>query len=201
MRKLGGIFAATCLLTWVAGCSGGSTTAAPATTSAPSSSTSASVSKPKTTTATPTPTFAAAVSPSKVTGACPFLGSIELRQVVGDGNKSSDESTEGPAQNVGSGKAYQCTYPGRGAKLYVAALPGGPSPSAMIGTLTKKCGEAATPVPGAGDTAARCKMADGAEMVVVGKHSHGQLRVAQLFIAPTRTDVYDSLAKLLGGRL
>ena len=199
MRFSGGIFAATCLLTAVTACSGGSTTAAPATTSAPPSSTSAS--KPTPTTATPTPTFAAVVSPDKVTGACPFLGGVEIRQITGDGNKGSNEGTEGEPENVGSGKAYQCSYDGLSASLFVVAIPGNQAPAAMIGRLTKECREAATPVAGAGDTATRCKTTDGAEMVVVGKRSHAQTRVAQLYLAPARTDVYESLAKLLGDRL
>lgn len=199
MRFLGGIFAAACLLTCVTACSGGSTTAAPTTTSAPPSSTS--VSKPKPTTATPTPTFAAVVSPAKVTAACPFLGGVEIRQLTGDGNQSSDAGTEGRSESVGPGRAYECDYDGLMTTLYVVAIPGNQPATAMIGKLTKECREAAQPIPGAGETATRCKTTDGAEMVVVGKRGHGQTRVAQLYLPPARTDVYESLAKLLGDRL
>ncbi|WP_039912151.1 hypothetical protein [Amycolatopsis vancoresmycina] len=195
MRFVGGIFAVACLLTCVTACSGGSTTAAPATTSAPPSSTS--VSKP-----TPTPTtpkFAAVVSPEKVTAACPFLGGSEVRELTGRPGEKG-EGTEGKSEDVNPGTAYHCGY-GLNGELVVVALPGAQSPSATIGRLNKECKEPAKPIPGAGEYASHCKFPDGEEMVAIGKRGHGQSRFAQFYTPTNREDVYVSVAKLLGDRL
>ncbi|MCR6486363.1 hypothetical protein M8542_26395 [Amycolatopsis sp. OK19-0408] len=197
MRFTGGFFAAACLLTCVAACSGGATTAAPATTSAPPSSTSAS--KPKPTTAAPTPTFAAVVSPAKVTAACPFLGGSEVRALTGRPGETG-EGTEAASEAMNPGTAYHCQY-GLNGELVVVAIPGAQSPSATIGRLDKECKEPAKPVPGAGEYATHCKFPDGEEMIAVGKRGHGQSRFAQFYTPSNRDDVYVSLAKLLGDRL
>ncbi|MFJ1762645.1 hypothetical protein ACIOD2_20170 [Amycolatopsis sp. NPDC088138] len=197
MRTLGGIFAAACLLTCVTACSGGSTAAAPAITSASPSSTSAS--KPKTTTTAPTPTFAAVVSPAKVTAACPFLGGSEVRQLTGRPDERG-EGTEGAPEKVGSGMAYRCSY-GLNGELFVVAIPGAQNPTATIGKLNKECIEAAVPLPGIAEYTTQCKGPDHEEMIAVGKRAHGQTRVAQFYVPLTRSDVYLSIAKLLGDRL
>ncbi len=195
---MGEIFAAACLLTCVTACSGGSTTAAPATTSAPPSSTSASP-KPTPTPTPTTPKFAPVVSPAKVTAACPFLGGSEVRELTGRPGESG-EGKEGESEAVNPGTAYHCGY-GLNGELVVVAIPGTQSPSATIGRLNKDCKESAKPIPGAGEYASHCKFPDGEEMVAIGKRGHGQSRFAQFYTPTNREDVYVSVAKLLGDRL
>ena len=195
MRIPGGIFAAACLLTCVTACSGGSTTAAPATTSAPPSSTS--VSKPKPATTAP-PAFAPAVSPAKVTGACPFLGNAEFAQVLGTA-WNVREPSEMPPEPIGPGKAFRCSY--AFGELYVLAVAGGKPASSMVKQLQSECDDPAKPVPGAGETASYCYGSGASSLVFVAKHAHGQLRVAEIEMGRSRADVCESLAKLLGDRL
>jgi hypothetical protein len=194
VRTLGGIFAAACLLTCVTACSGGSTTAAPAITSAPPSSTS--VSKPKTT----APTFTPAASPASLSAACPFLSSDEILKLTG-------QSMSGGSKDLGQtktkvGTAYECQY-GAGVlgELFVGT--DSTSPARFISGSKTGCAAPVT-VPGVGDAAMHCKSTgpDGGTVLAVAKQSHGQLRTAQLFLYAEGTDEsYAAIMKLLGDRL
>ncbi|MEU7787082.1 hypothetical protein [Amycolatopsis sp. NPDC049159] len=195
MRSLRGILAAACLLTCVAACSGGSTTTAAAP-SAPPSSTTAS--KPKPTPTPVPPTFTPVVSPAKLTGACPLLGNVELAQVLGVA-WNTREPSEMPPEQIGPGKAFRCSYPV--GELYVLAVSGGKSPAAMVKQLESECSEPPKPVAGAGEVASYCYGTGYSSLVVVAKHAHGQLRVAEVEMGRSRADVCESLAKLLGERL
>ncbi|WP_290061650.1 hypothetical protein [Amycolatopsis solani] len=194
MRSLRGILAAACLLTCVAACSSGTTTTAASTPPPPATT---SVSKPKPTT-TPTPTFTPAVSPAKLTGACPLLGNVELAQLLGVA-WNAREPSEMPPEPIGPGKAFRCSYPV--GELYVLAVSGGKSPDAMLKQLQSECDDAAKPVPGAGEAASYCYGKGYSSLVMVAKHAHGQLRVAEVEMGRSRADVCESLAKLLGERL
>jgi hypothetical protein len=196
VRKLGGLFAATCLLTWVAGCSGGSTTAAPATTSAPPSSTSASVSKPKTT----APTFTPVVSPASFSAACPFLNDLEIRQALGQSMTGGSKEVE--PTDTGVGKAYVCEYGGgQLGALYVAT--DSRTVAKFLASAKKDCKNPVM-LDGIGEGALHCEPTGDLSgiLIAVAKHSHGQLRTAELFLNPSgREDSYVSIAKLLGDRL
>jgi len=195
MRSLRGILAAACLLTCVAACSGGSTTTTAAAPPPPPPSTSTSKPKPAT---TPTPTFTPAVSPAKLTGACPLLGNVEFAQLLGVA-WNAREPSEMPPEPIGPGKAFRCSYPT--GELYVLAVSGGKSPAAMVKQLESECADPAKPVAGAGELASYCYGKGYSSLVVVAKHAHGQLRVAEVEMGRSRADVCESLAKLLGERL
>lgn len=193
MRFLGVLFAAACLLTCVTACSGGSTTAAPATTSAPPSSTS--VSKPKPT----APTFTPAASPASLTAACPFLSDTEIIQALGQSVSSGSKETEPVRTKVGT--AYVCEYgAGQTAELFI-----GPDTSVarFIAGAKSGCKNTET-MAGIGEAALHCESTGegGGTELAVAKHSHGQVRTAQLYLyASGRDDSYTQLGKLLADRL
>jgi hypothetical protein len=193
VRFLGEIFAAACLLTCVTACSGGSTTAAPATT--PASPSSTSVSKPKPT----APTFTPAASPAKLSAACPFLSSDELIQAIGRSVSGGAKETEPLQTKVGT--ALVCEYGGgQTASLFV-----GPDTSVARFVAGVKSG-CKNPVmmPGTGEAALHCESTgqDGGTELAVAKHSHGELRTADLnFSVSVGDTTYATLGKLLADRL
>ncbi|WP_328613377.1 hypothetical protein OHS18_31940 [Amycolatopsis sp. NBC_00355] len=193
MRLLGGIFAAACLLTCVTACTSGSTTAAPATTPALPSSTSTS--KPKPT----APTFTPAASPAKLSAACPFLSSDELIQAIGHSVSGGAKETE-PLRTK-AGTALVCEYGGgQTASLFV-----GPDTSVarFVAGVKSECRNAVM-VPGAGEAALHCESTgqDGGTELAVAKHSHGELRTAELNLyVSVGEDTYATLGKLLADRL
>ncbi|KFZ83306.1 hypothetical protein ED92_05225 [Amycolatopsis sp. MJM2582] len=193
----------TCLLFAVAACSSGAATEpTPTSTAPPSSSSKPAVSTTPSTTPPPVPL-------AKITAACPVLSPIEFLQVIG---KSDDlVADEGEAERVGAGKAYRCSFDdpkgkyARSAELFVAAIPGNQPPRTTIDKLAKECKQPVTQLPGIGEQALWCGIpTDGPDLnilVTVGKRSHGETRVATLYMNETRTDVYSSLAKLMADRL
>ena len=138
------------------------------------------------------------MSPAKLTGACPLLGNVELAQILGVA-WNAREPSEMPPEQIGPGKAFRCSYPV--GELYVLAVSGGKSPAAMVKQLESECAEPARPVAGAGEVASYCYGTGYSSLVVVAKHAHGQLRVAEVEMGRSRADVCESLAKLLGERL
>ena len=191
MRFLGGILA-TCLLTVVAACSGGTPAAAPpaSTSAAPSSA----VSKPKTT----APTFTPAASPATLTAACPFLSADEIMQALG--RSVAGGSAEGDPVQTGVGKAYACEYGKvQTGVLYVSA--DSTTPAQFLTRSKKDCANV-VPMKGIGEAAMHCEEKDLGLKIAVAKHSNGQVRTATLFLTPTGSeDSYTTLAKLLADRL
>ncbi len=197
-----GILTTVCLLLAVTACSSGTATEPAPMSSTPSPSKPASRTTPSPTTPPPAPI-------AKITAACPVLGATEILQVIG---KSDDlVANEGESERVGAGKAYRCAYEdpkgkyGKSAELFVAAIPGNQPPRATIDKLAKECKQPVTQLPGIGEQALWCEIpTDGPDLsilVSVGKRSHGETRVATLYMYPTRPDVYATLAKLFADRL
>ncbi|WP_410601731.1 hypothetical protein [Amycolatopsis sp. lyj-90] len=120
-------------------------------------------------------------------------------------------ANEGEAERVGTGKAYRCAFEdakgkrGKSAELFVAAIPGNQPPRATIDKLAKECKQPITQLPGIGEQALWCSIpTDGPDLnilVTAGKRSHGETRVATLYLYSTRSDVYATLAKMLADRL
>ncbi|GLY36618.1 hypothetical protein Amsp01_026420 [Amycolatopsis sp. NBRC 101858] len=190
MRFSGASFAAACLLTCVTACWGGSTTAAPATTPALPSSTSAS--KPKPT----APTFTPAASPEKLTAACPFLSDTEIMQALDNTLTGGMKETE-PVRT-----GYVCEYGvGHLAELIVGTDTR--SRAGFISAAKAGCTEPAA-IPGIGAAAMRCRPADQrfATFISAAKNSHGQLRTAELYLVPEGGEAACAkLGKLLADRL
>lgn len=194
MRNLGVLIAAACLLTGVAACSNGSTTAAaPATTSAPPTSTS--VSKPK-----PTPTFTPAASPATLKEACPFLNDAEIMQSLGRALSGGSKETE-PTE-TGAGKAYVCEY-GAGQLGYLFVATDSRTVAKFLAAAKKDCKDPVT-MPGVGEGAMHCELTGelSGVLVALAKHSHGQLRTAYLLLKADGPEAaYTALGKLLAERL
>jgi hypothetical protein len=154
------------------------------------------VSKPKTT----APTFTPAASPASLTAACSFLSSDEILKLTGQ-SMSGGSKELGPVPTQG-GQSYECQY-GAGVlgELFVGAAVG--SPASFIKAAKTNCSAPVT-MPGVGEAATHCKPTspNGGTLLAVAKHSHGQLRTAELFLyAEGTNDSYAAIAKLLADRL
>lgn len=105
---------------------------------------------------------------------------------------------------------YHCRYASRTGglqvhDLFVTVIPGTGQFASLLGEWTKDCAQPATPIAGLEATARTCALADaghgGDVMVLAGKKGHGETRLAELDLWPTRSDVYPKIARLLTDRL
>ncbi|WP_410672374.1 hypothetical protein [Amycolatopsis sp. cmx-4-68] len=152
-------------------------------------------------------------SPDKVTSACPFLGVTESSAVMGV-VLDTYAVEEAPTSQQGA-TTHHCNYASRtGGRqlfdLYVTVVPGTGQVAALVKEWTKRCLEPATPIADVEGTTRTCKLNDnvagngrgyGDVMLLVVKKSHGQTRLAELFMRPFAADVYAKLARLLSDRL
>ncbi|MFB9690568.1 hypothetical protein [Amycolatopsis plumensis] len=158
---------------------------------------------------TPVPPAAVAppASPVKITAACPLFGPADLQQLL----ETSEDlmATEQPAAGTsGPGTEFRCRYEGKYVHpwlldLWISSAADALPPEEAMKNIRKDCSGPVTAVPEAGEGAFFCDRTglDQAEMVVLGKRSHGQNRVAVAYVLKHRKDVYARLAKLLAERL
>jgi hypothetical protein len=210
--NLGGILAAAGSLVLLTACS----TPAPAQTTASASPSTAKPvptsdapalgpgpgSQPKTTPQPPPPN-----SPAEVTSACPFLGVTESSATMGV--VLDAYAVEEARTTQQDATTYHCDYASRtGGRqlldLYVTVVPGTGQVSSLVTEWTKDCKGPAKPIGGVAGTIRTCAL-DGTNagdvMVLVAKKSHGQTRLAELYLRPFRAEVYTKLAQLLTDRL
>ncbi|MFI5593292.1 hypothetical protein ACIA5G_50165 [Amycolatopsis sp. NPDC051758] len=159
-------------------------------------------SQPKTTPQPPPPN-----SPAKVTSACPFLGVTESSATMGvvlDAYAVEEATT-----TQQDATTYHCNYASRtGGRqlldLFVTVVPGTGQVSSLVTDWTRDCKGPAKPIAGVAGTTRTCSL-DGTNfgdvMVLVVKKSHGQTRVAELYLRPFSAEVYTKLAQLLTDRL
>lgn len=186
-------FLAGFLLVSAAACTSETTPPTPA----PAPSTSSS--KPTTT----SPATTAPASPAKVTAACPFLPLNEVRQIIGDGIYGAKAGQqEGAVQKNADRTDYWCGYGGKDG-LTLSIMPEeGWSIASMSAEAKKTCTATPMPLPGIGDDAWYCDITDDRVMTIVYKRSHGEIRFAGAkILGKTRTDVHQTIAKLLAERL
>ncbi|MGW3994204.1 hypothetical protein ACWEF6_12015 [Amycolatopsis sp. NPDC004772] len=156
----------------------------------------------------PVPPVAVAppASPVKITAACPFLGLADLQQLL----ETSEDlmATEQSVETAVPDTEFRCRYEGKYVHpwlldLWISSAAGSLPPEEAMKNIRKDCSGPVTPVPEAGEGAYFCDRAglDQAEMVVLGKRSHGENRVAVAYVLKHRKDVYARLAKLLAERL
>jgi hypothetical protein len=190
----------------LAACSTPAAPAEPSTTAKPATAVTSRT--PATTKPPPfTPPFTPPASPAKVDGACPFLGLGELQELLG----TSEDllATEQPADPAYVPHTeFQCRYEGKYVHpwlldLWIFAAAGSYRPAKAMKNYQADCSGPVTPVPGAGEGAYYCnrKDTDGKAMVITGKRSHGQNRLAIVYLLKQRAEVYTSLARMLADRL
>lgn len=104
---------------------------------------------------------------------------------------------------------YHCDYASRtGGRqlldLYVTVVPGTRQVASLVTEWTKDCKGPAKPIGGVAGTTRTCSL-DGTNsgdvMVLVAKKSHGQTRLAELYLRPFTEEVYTKLAQLLTDRM
>ena len=146
-------------------------------------------------------------SPAKVTSACPFLGVTESSATMGvvlDSYAVEEAST-----TQQDATTYHCNYASRtGGRqlldLYVTVVPGTRQVASLVTEWTKDCKGPAKPIGGVAGTTRTCSL-DGTNsgdvMVLVAKKSHGQTRLAELYLRPFTEEVYTKLAQLLTDRM
>jgi hypothetical protein len=166
--------------------------------------------KPGTTTKPPSrtpPPFTPPASPAKVTAACPFLGTAELQQLLGT-SEDLIATEQPPDGEFVPGTEFHCRYDGKYVHpwlldLWITASAGSYRPAESLENYKKDCAGPVTPVPGAGEGAYFCDRAGTgvAEMVITGKRSQGENRLAIAYMVKHRDEVYAGLAKLLAERL
>ncbi|MGK3206402.1 hypothetical protein [Amycolatopsis sp. MEPSY49] len=168
------------------------------------SSSAPSTTHPTAKKATPPP-FTPSASPATVTAACPFLGTAELQRIIGTSEDIiTTEKPPDPAFTPGT--QFQCRYEGKYVSpwlldLWIIASDRSYSPAKAIANSKKDCTGPVTTLPGIGDGAFFCDVADDAELVMTGKRSRGQNRTALIYLRKHRADVYTTLAETLAGRL
>ena len=163
--------------------------------------------KPAPTTTTKPPSFTPAASPDNVTAACPFLDTAEVQRLLGT-SEDIVAAEQPPDSAFAPGTGFHCRYEGKYVHpwlvdLWIITVP---DPGRLAESLEydkKDCGGPATAVPGAGDGAYFCDRAGTGtvEMVITGKPSHGETRLAVAYLLKHRDEVYTGLAKLLADRL
>ncbi|WIY01530.1 hypothetical protein QRX60_47190 [Amycolatopsis mongoliensis] len=146
-------------------------------------------------------------SPAEVTSACPFLGVTESSATMGVVlDAYAVEEAKTTQQDA---TTYHCTYASRtGGRqlldLFVTVVPGTGQIPSLVTAWTKDCKGPAKPIGGVAGTTRTCSL-DGADsgdvMVLVVKKSHGQTRLAELYVRPFTDEVYAKLAQLLTDRL
>jgi hypothetical protein len=93
--------------------------------------------------------------------------------------------------------------------LYVVVIRGSWSLPAQLAAEKEDCAAPAVAIPEAGEAAKYCSLQDievnglnkHVIRILVGKHGHGQTRIAVADVQAVRVDVYAAVAKLLGDRL
>ncbi|WIX98943.1 hypothetical protein QRX60_33465 [Amycolatopsis mongoliensis] len=85
--------------------------------------------------------------------------------------------------------------------LWIVASGRSYSPAKAMANSEKDCTGPVTTLPGIGDGAFFCTVADDEELVMTGKRSHGQNRTAHISLRKHRAEVYTGLAKVLADRL
>lgn len=183
-----------------AGCStgaNGAVVAAPASSSSPAPTTSASP---------PPPPFVPAVSPAKLTAACPFLDSAEIAKAFSDSN-IYDSSEQIPSVQGGL-TVYTCKYHRTDddgsllAALEIAETPTMVAQKTLLQVAEQECADKAQPL---GEAAIYCLSKGNGTDIAVIEPSHGVTRVAHLSLAAPRNDGfragYTTLAKTLADRL
>lgn len=143
----------------------------------------------------------------KVTGACPFLGTGELQKLIG----TSEDliATEQPADpTFVTDTEFQCRYEGKYVHpwlldLWVVAAVHSYGPAKALKNYQDDCSGPVTSMSGIGEGAYYCdrKDTDNTAMVVTGKRSHGQNRLAIVYLLKHRAEVYSSVARMLADRL
>ncbi|WP_410672576.1 hypothetical protein [Amycolatopsis sp. cmx-4-68] len=186
----------------LAACSTPAAPAEPSTTAKPATTVTS-----RTPTTTKPPPFTPPASPAKVDGACPFLGLGELQELLG----TSEDllATEQPADPAYVPHTeFQCRYEGKYVHpwlldLWIFAAAGSYRPATAMKNYQADCSGPVTPVPGVGEGAYYCnrKDTDGKAMVITGKRSHGQNRLAIVYLLKHRAEVYTSLARMIADRL
>jgi hypothetical protein len=203
MGRSGAALAAVLALTCAACTTPAPPPAPPATSAAPTPT------RPATTAVTTTkpaaPSFTPQVSPAKVTGACPFLGTGELQQVIGT-SEDIITTEEPPDPTFVPGTQFQCRYEGKYRTpwmldLWIIAWARSFTPAKSMKNGQKDCTGPVTPLPGIGDGAFFCDVAADEELVMTGKRSHGQNRTAHIYLRKYRDEVYTALARMLADRL
>lgn len=118
-------------------------------------------------------------------------------------------AVEQPPTTQQDAKTYQCHYASRtGGRqlldLFVTVIPGTRQVTALVTEWTKDCKGPAAPIAEVAGTTRTCSM-DGTNsgdvLVLVAKKSHGQTRLAELYLRPFPARVYTALAQLLNDRL
>jgi hypothetical protein len=206
MGRFGAALAAVLVLTCTAACSAPATPAAPST--PPKTTTTARpATTPATTTKPTAPPFTPLVSPAKVTAACPFLGTGELRELIGT-SEDLIATEQPPDPTYVPGTEFQCRYEGKYRTpwlldLWIVASARSYNPAKAIENSKRDCRGPVTSPPGIGEGAIYCELAaaDGDALVMTGKRSHGQNRTVTVYLIKQRSDVYTALAKTLADRL
>jgi hypothetical protein len=113
-----------------------------------------------------------------------------------------------PDRTFAEGTAFLCRYEGKYVHpwlldLWIFAVTGSSWPVEALETYKADCSGPVTAVPRAGDGAYFCdrKGTEDTEMVITGKHSHDQNRLAIAYLVKHRSDVYAQLAAKLAARL
>ncbi|MEV4052329.1 hypothetical protein AB0J55_14200 [Amycolatopsis sp. NPDC049688] len=205
MGRFGGAFAVVVAGVCLAGCStlvAGVASPAVVTPVAASPTTA----KPATSSAKPPP-FTPPASPAKITAACPFLGPAELQELL----QTSEDlmaTEQPPDRTYVEGTEFQCRYEGKYVHpwlldLWIIAAADSYRPAKALENYKKDCSGPATAVSGAGEGAYFCDRTgtDDVEMVITGKRSQGQNRLAIAYVVKHRSDVYTRLATTLAARL
>ncbi|MEU4671869.1 hypothetical protein AB0F91_28825 [Amycolatopsis sp. NPDC023774] len=173
---------------------------------APSSHSPAPTTSATTSAPSPTP-FVPAVSPAKVTAACPYLGPQEIAKAIEDPNIY--DSKEISPRSAGHGlTAYGCDYhraddPGSHlAQLAVLPTPVKLPQAKALETATEVCADKPQSLT---ETAVYCLSKDNGTAIVVAALSHGATRIAIFELADPVNDSYHdgyvTLAKTLADRL
>jgi hypothetical protein len=146
-------------------------------------------------------------SPAKVTSACPFLGVTESSAAMGV--VLDAYAVEEAPLSQQDATTYHCNYASRtGGRqlldLFVTAVPGTKQVASLVTAWTKDCKGPAAPIGGVDGTTRTCSL-DGTNfgdvLVLVVKKSHGQTRLAELYLRPFTPQVYTKVAQLLNDRL
>ncbi|WP_146073617.1 hypothetical protein [Amycolatopsis sp. CA-126428] len=147
-------------------------------------------------------------SPDKVTSACPFLGVTDASAAM-SAHIDAYAVEEAPDKRPGI-TTYHCAYASRTGglqihDLFVTVIPGTGQFASLLKEWTTDCDKPATPIAGMEATARTCALSGAGQggdvMILVGKKGHGETRLAEFHLWPTRSDVYPKIAQLLLDRL
>lgn len=159
---------------------------------------------------TTVPTTPLPASPALVLDACPFLAVAEVAQFTGISAEIKPLEQEA---HVGGAveKRYGCLYENADQtaalaphlQIVIPLKPASTSVAFVDETAKTSCREPSTVVGGVGDKTMYCESGkDPAKAVLlVGKLSRGEVRLAVLDIVKTRPETYETIAKLLAQRL